>query len=238
MINFEDVVIGYKKALFQVDIPHLETGNTIALIGANGSGKSTFLKTICQQIEPFSGTIQINNQMLDSYSKNELSKQLAFVPSRFPEISNITTYDFVGLGRTPYLTALGRLTTSDHAVVEHALKTLGLLKFSAKQITELSDGEKQLVAIARALAQETSIILLDEPTSFLDFRNKEKIISLLQKLSIETKKLIVFSSHDLETLIRSQIQKIGISLSAADAAIPKLELVTEVDLNKVVDMYY
>lgn len=196
MIQLNDVEIGYKKSMLTIDFKELETGKAYALIGANGSGKSTFLKTIAGQILTVKGELLIQGKSLSSLHPMNRAKLVAFVPSRFPEIANMRTYDFIGLGRTPYLNALGRLTEKDKQMVNTSIQELNIEHLEQKMISELSDGEKQLCAIARAICQETPIILLDEPTSFLDYKNKkivlEKIIQLAEK------RCVIFSSHDLE----------------------------------------
>lgn len=198
MIRFEKVKIGYKEALLKVSFNLLEKGNAYALIGANGSGKSTFLKSVCGQISAFSGEIYLSNRNCSTLSANEKSKIVAFVPSRFPSVSNMRVYDFVGLGRTPYLNALGRLSENDKKHVEASMDELKIQHLGQKMVSELSDGEKQLCSIARAICQETPIVLLDEPTSFLDYRNKLIVLEKINLLASQSQKCVIFSSHDLD----------------------------------------
>lgn len=198
MIRFEKVKIGYKEALLKVNFNLLEKGNAYALIGANGSGKSTFLKSVCGQISAFSGEIYLSDRNCSTLSANEKSKIVAFVPSRFPSVSNMRVYDFVGLGRTPYLNALGRLSENDKKHVEASMDELKIKHLGQKMVSELSDGEKQLCSIARAICQETPIVLLDEPTSFLDYRNKLIVLEKINLLASQSQKCVIFSSHDLD----------------------------------------
>lgn len=211
MIAFKQLEIGYHQPLAQVTIEMLEKGKVYALIGSNGSGKSTFLKTLCGQIKPFSGNIVIDNQFIASLSKEQLSKKIAFVPSRFPEIEFTTVKDFVLLGRTPYLNNRGIVTKQDLEYVDGILTRLNIQHLATKYTNELSDGERQMCAVARALAQQTPIILLDEPSSFLDYKNKRRLIELLLQIAQEMNLLILFSSHDVETIVQFDIQLLGLS---------------------------
>lgn len=213
MIAFKQLEIGYHQPLAQVTIEMLEKGKVYALIGSNGSGKSTFLKTLCGQIKPFSGNIVIDNQFIASLSKEQLSKKIAFVPSRFPEIEFTTVKDFVLLGRTPYLNNRGIVTKQDLEYVDGILTRLNIQHLATKYTNELSDGERQMCAVARALAQQTPIILLDEPSSFLDYKNKRRLIELLLQIAQEMNLLILFSSHDVETIVQFDIQLLGLSSS-------------------------
>lgn len=196
MIQLNAVEIGYASSLLKIAFNTLEIGMAYALIGANGSGKSTFLKTIAGQVSPIKGEILIQGQSFSNLHPNNRAKLVAFVPSRFPEIANMRTIDFIGLGRTPYLNALGRLTEKDKQMVNASIQELNIEHLEQKMISELSDGEKQLCAIARAICQETPIILLDEPTSFLDYKNKR--IVLEKMIQLAEKRCVIFSSHDLE----------------------------------------
>jgi iron complex transport system ATP-binding protein len=211
VIAFKQLEIGYHQPLAQVTIEMLEKGKVYALIGSNGSGKSTFLKTLCGQIKPFSGNIVIDNQFIASLSKEQLSKKIAFVPSRFPEIEFTTVKDFVLLGRTPYLNNRGIVTKQDLEYVDGILTRLNIQHLATKYTNELSDGERQMCAVARALAQQTPIILLDEPSSFLDYKNKRRLIELLLQIAKEMNLLILFSSHDVETIVQFDIQLLGLS---------------------------
>lgn len=200
MIRFENVVLGYKEPLLKVEIQSLEKGEAYALIGANGSGKSTFLKSISGQLPTVSGNIFIAEENTLNLSMLEKSRIVAFVPSRFPEIPMMKVAEFIGLGRTPYLNALGRLRPEDIIAIEEAATTLTIQHLIHKYVHQLSDGEKQLCGIARALCQDTSIILLDEPTSFLDYRNKRIVLDKIKQLS--KNHCVIFSSHDLEMVTK------------------------------------
>lgn len=222
MIEFIDTKIGYNKQLLEIDFNILNTNKAYALVGRNGSGKSTFLKTLAGLIPTFSGEIRIANKQLNHLSTLEKAKQIAFVPSRFPTIGQMTVSDFVGLGRTPYLNAFGRLQTSDKEIVNHAIEVLRIGELSSKFTSEISDGERQLCAIAQAICQTTSVILLDEPTNFLDYKNRGMIVERLNELANQFSKCIVYSSHDIDLVVaqntcliyaNSSKQQLGLSSS-------------------------
>lgn len=229
MIEFNNVQIGYNQPLLSVAIDCLEKGKSYALIGPNGSGKSTFLKTITGQLPIIAGSISIEGKLALELNTLDRSKLISFVPSRFPEISNMTVFDFIGLGRTPYLNALGRLRETDVAVINSSIKQLEIERLSTKFIQELSDGEKQLCAIARAICQETPIIILDEPTSFLDYKNKLIVLNKLLELSAKLNKCVLFSSHDLE-----MVHKTTRNFLLINEKNKAIELKSEIDLEEII----
>lgn len=198
MIQFENIEIGYKTTLFSVDSLELKSGNAYVLVGKNGAGKSTFFKTITKEISARKGKIFLNNQDLGSIGKVEISKLISFVPSRFPILDFVSTEEYLGLGRTPHINWIGKFKSTDKNTVDSVIEKLGIERLRKKFTSDLSDGERQLVAIGRSLVQETPIILLDEPTSFLDYQNKQKIVQLIRSIAQEQNKLILFSSHDIE----------------------------------------
>lgn len=234
MIRFENVVLGYKEPLLKVEIQSLEKGEAYALIGANGSGKSTFLKSISGQLPTVSGNIFIAEENTLNLSMLEKSRIVAFVPSRFPEIPMMKVAEFIGLGRTPYLNALGRLRPEDIIAIEEAATTLTIQHLIHKYVHQLSDGEKQLCGIARALCQDTSIILLDEPTSFLDYRNKMVVLDKINLLATQSGKCIVYSSHDLD-LVTENCQKV-IYTNTVQHQVSLIE--TSFDKNRLIELAF
>jgi iron complex transport system ATP-binding protein len=199
MIELKNIVIGRGKALFRVENLTLQPGKLYALIGANGSGKSTFLQTLNTQIKPYSGEIFLNNKNLNLYSVSELSHSIAFVNSDFKGLSGLTILQYVLLGRTPYLGFYGNHSQKDIEICLKAIEDVGISAIKDQYTDKISDGQRQLASIARAIAQETPFIILDEPTTFLDNRNKKIVIDIIQKLSSEGK-MIVFSTHDLNAV--------------------------------------
>jgi iron complex transport system ATP-binding protein len=204
MIAFEDICVGYDKELFRVDNMQLETGTVYALVGSNGSGKSTFFKSLLGQIPFLSGKVLLNNEELSFNNPVERSKLLAFVESSFSGVEFLTVEDLILLGRTPYIGSIGRYSESDRAVLEETIQLFELEAFRKLATDKLSDGERQIVAIARAIAQETQVILLDEPTAFLDYGNKKRILDLLISIAKEKNKTIILSTHDIDLSLEAK----------------------------------
>ncbi len=202
VISIENLSIAYKfkkriKTIKKNINLRANEGELIALIGANGVGKSTFLRTISSLQKHFFGKIKIFNKEINKYSNIEMSKKLSFVSTEIINVNNLKVKDLVALGRFPYTNFIGKLKEKDKFKINSALEITGMKNFADKYINEISDGERQKVMIAKTLAQDTDIIILDEPTAFLDVENKYEIISILKKLSEENNKTIIFSSHDL-----------------------------------------
>ena len=232
MIEFKDVTIGYAKPLAAITFQKLSAGSMYALIGSNGSGKSTFLKTICGQQKAVNGTITINEKPISEMNRRELANTVAFVPSKFPEADFMSVIDFISLGRTPYINNIGRLNDLDKMVVEQVIAQIQIKHLASKNTNQLSDGERQLCAVARALVQQTPVILLDEPTGFLDYRNKRRLLELLIKLTKELNIIVLFSTHDIESIRQFDIQLIGITtdsksnqMEAIDKSLPFEEMI-------------
>ncbi|MBD3723424.1 MAG: ABC transporter ATP-binding protein [Flavobacteriaceae bacterium] len=207
ILNIKDLTIGYQKGKSQTVTQSninlsLDKGKLVALIGKNGIGKSTFLKTITRIIEPISGTIQLNNKNLNQYSVIELAQEMSLVLTETLPPSNLTIYEIVALGRQPYTNWIGSLTEEDQDKIKHAIELTEISEYCNKRYYEVSDGQLQKAMIARALAQDTSIIILDEPTTHLDLVHKITLLKLLQKLTHETRKTILYSTHDLDLAIQ------------------------------------
>lgn len=198
MIVLKDCTIGYSKTLFSIDELQLVKGEIYALIGSNGSGKSTFFATLTKQLKPLSGSIEIDNKVLQNLSRKDLAQQISFVESTASLPDFLTVKDYLSLGRMPYTNTFGRLSTTDENQIDKIVKRLAIEQFLTTFMLNLSDGERQIMAIGRALVQDTPIILLDEPTAFLDYGNRKKIIQLLRKIATKENKCILFSSHDIE----------------------------------------
>jgi iron complex transport system ATP-binding protein len=205
MIRFNKAQIGYQKPLLYIDQMELNSGEIHVLIGANGKGKTTLLKSINGLQVLFSGEIELDHKLTSALNHKDLSNLVAFVSSKFDGIEHLKVYDYIALGRTPYTNLFGRLSAQDHTQIASAIKTLGIDYLSDKLTTEISDGERQLCAIARALAQETPIITLDEPTAFLDYANRVKVLTMLKSLALEQQKCIVLSSHDIDICIEMNL---------------------------------
>lgn len=180
----------------------LEKGKLIGLIGANGIGKSTLLRTLTNVQNPLNGSIEINQKNIIEYSAVDLAKVLSLVLTEQIASKNLSVFELTALGRQPYTNWVGNLSVNDIEVVNNALKQTNLLDLKHKKCFELSDGQLQKVMIARALAQDTDLIILDEPTTHLDMYHKAYILKLLQKLAKETNKTILFSSHEIDLAIQ------------------------------------
>ena len=201
MIDLKDIKIGYDKSLFSIDKIQLEKGQLYALIGANGKGKTTFLKTLVGEINPFKGEVIIDQLSQTKLSRIEKAKKVAFVTSKQQEVEFLKVIDFIRLGRTPYTNLFGKLTIQDEEIVEKVISQLNIDHLSHLFTNQISDGEKQLVAIAKSLAQETEIIILDEPTAFLDYSNRMIVLNLLKQVAENYQKCILFSSHDIDSVL-------------------------------------
>jgi iron complex transport system ATP-binding protein len=203
MIHFEGAHIGHTHTLFHIPEVKLEVGEVYILVGRNGAGKSTLLNAIVGQQALQSGRIHIDGQAIHSLRPEALSRKIAFVRAQFPQVEYLEVSQYIALGRTPYTNALGRLSGDDLHQVDAAIAALEIERLRGKYTAVLSDGERQLVAIARAVAQNTPVILLDEPTAFLDYPNKQAVLSLLQKIAREQQKCILLSSHDIDLSIEA-----------------------------------
>lgn len=202
MITTNNLHIGYGQKLLEVDALDLSAGVYI-LIGKNGSGKSTFLKTITGVLPPISGSVSLNGHAIHSFSGIDRPKHIAFVQTQFPVVDFLRVSEYLALGRSPHTAFFGKLSEQDVSIVDDALETLGIKHLADRFTNELSDGERQMVAIARTFAQQTAIIALDEPTAFLDYKNKSEIIEKLMELGKSHGRCIVLSSHDLDQSIAS-----------------------------------
>ena len=177
-------------------------GELTCLLGPNGAGKSTLLRTLSAFLPPVSGDIIIMGRNLHDYSDKELAKVIGVVLTEKTDLRNMTVEDLVGLGRSPYTGFWGTLQEHDRQTVSEAIEMVGITALKDRMVQTLSDGERQKVMIAKALAQETPVIFLDEPTAFLDFPSKVEIMQLLHNLSRSTGKTIFLSTHDLELALQ------------------------------------
>lgn len=194
-MQFKNLTIGYRLGSKGENVVAsklsgtLECGQLTCLLGRNGTGKSTLLRTLA-------GLQEAGDKRQEARDKNK--QEVAVVLTTPLDVRNLTVEEVVGLGRTPYTNFWGTLRSEDHAVVEESMCLVGISSLSDKKIQVLSDGERQKVMIAKALAQQTPIIILDEPTAFLDYPSKHDIMNLLQLLAHERGKAILLSTHDVE----------------------------------------
>jgi iron complex transport system ATP-binding protein len=175
----------------------------VCLLGPNGSGKSTLIKTLAGVLPALSGTIALEGLNMTQISNVLLAQKRSMVLTENIKADHLNVEGLVAMGRIPYTGWLGKLNTEDKRIIENTLVIFGLSDFKNRTFNNLSDGEKQKVLIARAFAQQTPIIFLDEPTAFLDIPNKMEIMQLLKKLSAEENRSIIISTHDLELATQS-----------------------------------
>ena len=217
MISLQHLTVGYgglralearlgakasEKAVLSDINQTLRGGQMVCLLGANGVGKSTILRTLAGFLPPLSGKVLIDGRDLTSLSISERSKAVSVVLTERVEVPYMKVVDLVGMGRSPYTGFFGKLTKEDKAIVDEAIEMVGIGNLARRTIDTLSDGERQKALLAKALAQQTPIILLDEPTAFLDFHAKVSTLRLMLKLAHETNKIIFLSTHDVEMAIQ------------------------------------
>ena len=178
-------------------------GTLTCLIGHNGTGKSTLLRTIARLQPSIDGRVQIGSNDISTLKPTHLARMLSIVLTSRPDVRNMTVEELVALGRAPYTGFWGRLSADDRRIVRHSIESVGITAMAERRVCTLSDGEMQKVMIAKSLAQQTPVILLDEPTAFLDFPGKIDLMLLLQRLAHEERKTILLSTHDLETALQT-----------------------------------
>jgi len=194
----------FRRENFELSVSDFEfaTSKITAIVGPNGAGKTTFLKCISDLLHPSEGVIQIEGQDLRTLNESERARRLAFVPQEHTAAFNYSVRDFVLMGRTAYLPLWGTPSVRDLAIADEALAFVGFSPQADRSSFQLSSGERRLVLIARALAQRTEILVLDEPTTFLDPRHETEIMELTRRLSIEQKKTILVTLHNLDMAVR------------------------------------
>ena len=208
VITTSGLSIGYTQKGRKRNVVHdslqlqLYAGELTSLLGLNGAGKSTLLRTLCGFQPALEGEIRIKGRLLSAYSQEELSRIIGVVLTEKTNTGGITAEELVALGRHPYTGFFGRLKAEDKRIVAESLKVVGMAHKSAGYMSELSDGERQKVMIAKVLAQQCPVIILDEPTAFLDVTSRIETMSLLHHLATEQEKAILLSTHDLDLAIQ------------------------------------
>ena len=195
--------IGYRgQALMPPFDVTLHEGEAVALVGANGSGKTTLFKTLTGNLRPVEGSITLCGKPLASYKPLERAKLFSLVLTEKPDDLFLKVYDIVASGRYPHSGLMARLDASDEELIKEKLQITGVSHLIDRDFVSLSDGEKQKVMIAKALVQDTPIIYMDEPSAFLDYPSKVELLHLIARLAAEEHKTILYSSHDLELLMK------------------------------------
>ncbi|MCE7949276.1 MAG: ABC transporter ATP-binding protein [Chloroflexi bacterium CFX4] len=205
----ERLTVGYRsgraapKAVLADLTLRLNSGALVCLIGRNGAGKSTLMRTLAAVQKPLAGKVCVGAEDIHRLPISRLARLISVVLTERTQNSLLSVYEVAALGRLPYTDWTGRLSPHDQAMVAWALESVGALPLAERPISELSDGERQKVMIARALAQETPLIFLDEPTAFLDLPRRVEMMALLRRLAHATKRAVLLSTHDLDLALRS-----------------------------------
>lgn len=203
-LSLDNLSIGYGTRTVASGIKAtVKAGQLTCLIGENGVGKSTLLRTIAAFQPKLGGSISIDGKDISLYNGKELARLISVVLTNRPDTANLTAKETVELGRTPYTGFWGRLTGADRDIVEHSIRQAGVTSLADRRISTLSDGERQKVMIAKALAQQTPVIILDEPTAFLDYPSKVEIMLMLMRLSHVEGKTVFMSTHDIELAMQT-----------------------------------
>lgn len=203
VLHTDKLTIGYNgKALLPPINVSMNQGDIVAIAGPNGAGKTTLFKTLSANLKPIKGNITYFGKPLSKYTHAQRSSLFSLVLTEKPDDLFIKVFDIVAAGRYPHLGLMANLKEDDEQIIVESLKTAGIADLIDRNFVSLSDGEKQKVMIAKALVQDTPIIFMDEPAAFLDYPSKIELMSLMLKLSREKQKTILFSSHDLDLLLR------------------------------------
>jgi iron complex transport system ATP-binding protein len=216
ILSLDSLKIGYVTGKSEnILLPPLsasaDKGELIAVIGRNGIGKSTLLRTLTGLQKPLGGNIFYSGKNIRDYSRLELAQKVGYISTEIVKVSNMRVYDLVALGRFPHTNWIGKIEMKDHEKILDALKKTSMESYSRKLVSELSDGERQKSMIARILAQDTGIMIMDEPTAFLDVAGRYEVLHLMHLLSTNSDKTVIFSTHDLQMAI-SQSDKIWLIL--------------------------
>ena len=203
IIQAQNLDVGYSRnpVVSGINIEGMR-GQVICLLGPNGAGKTTILRTLSGLLAPIRGAVEVEGINIDEMKKKEIARKLSLVLTNSAELPLATVYELISMGRTPYTNLLGHLSDEDKRVIEEALETVGASSLRERFYSQLSDGEKQKVMIARALVQEPELIILDEPTSHLDIKHKIEVVRVLQKLSNERGITCILSLHDIDLALK------------------------------------
>lgn len=206
-ISISNGAFGYRKNNLITEILRdvsldFSAGDFVGIAGVNGSGKSTLLRTLCGLQPLLSGRIEIDGQALETIDSSSLAKKISIVLTEKISGFNLTLFDAVAAGQTPYTNFFNRLESSHLSIINKAIDDCGLAEHKHKALAELSDGLFQKTMIAKSIAQQTPIMLLDEPTAFLDFASKHELFITLRDLCANNHKCILVSSHDLELILK------------------------------------
>ena len=238
MIELRNISLKFgERTLMEGVSTRFSVGAMTALLGRNGTGKSTLLRAIASLGKVQDGEIWIDGREQSTMSSTELSRRVAFVNTERIDVEALTVHDLVAVGRSPYTDWMGRLKADDERIIEHSMQIAGVDKMASRMVSTLSDGECQRVMIARALAQDTPIILLDEPTAFLDLPNRYELCTLLGRLAHDEGKCIIFSTHELDIAL-----SLADSIALVDAPtlrhLPTSAMISSGNIERLFDSEY
>lgn len=202
VLRLENLSLGYDRIIYRDINGSAGYGQMVAVVGANGMGKSTLLRSVAGILKYHAGKIEIEGKSVEDYSSRDLSLKISYVPSQSPRTKNLSLFDMVSAGCYSRSNWLGVIGKEDNEFVRSAIKMVGLEQFTERDSSLLSDGEFQRAAIARSLVQNSTIMLLDEPTAFLDIANRITTVKLLKDIALRENKTIIFSTHDLLQAIK------------------------------------
>ena len=205
-IEVKDLDIGYKSPSLKLLLENinfgLKPGNLISVIGGNGVGKTTLLRTLAKLQNPLSGEVYIQNKLLKAITNTDLAKDISLVLTNPPASKSLSVYEFIALGRYPHTNWMGKLSDVDLQKITKAIEVTEVQDLLEYKCYQLSDGQYQRIAIARTIAQDTPIIILDEPTTHLDLYHRAYVLKLLQNLAKKHNKTILFSTHEIELALQ------------------------------------
>jgi len=226
--------IGYDDRLIVKDLNiAIPQGKITALVGANGSGKSTILKTMARLMNPSQGSVLLDGKSIHKQSTKEVAKQLAILPQNPTAPDGLTVAELVSYGRFPYQKGFGSMSKEDRSIVQWSIEATGMSEFGDRPVDQLSGGQRQRAWIAMALAQETDILFLDEPTTFLDMAHQLEVLHLLQKLNSSNNRTIVMVVHDLNHASRYAHHMIAIKSGLVVGEGSPVEVITPEIMRKV-----
>ncbi|MDR0842070.1 MAG: ABC transporter ATP-binding protein [Acidobacteriota bacterium] len=208
VLEIRTASIGYRQkgrpprvVVSDIDVS-LRVGQFVCLLGPNGAGKSTLIRTIAGRLSPISGEVFLGGKPLNSYSSRELARRMSLVFTHRATVGMMSAMTLVALGRHPFTNWMGRLSVRDEEATREAMAAVGIEELARRPVAELSDGERQKVMIARALAQEPQVMILDEATAFLDLPRRVELMHLLQRIASKNNRAVLLSTHDLDLALR------------------------------------
>lgn len=198
-VQTEDLSVGYHGKVLLSDIAlKVKKGEILVLIGPNGAGKSTIIKNIIREMNPISGNIYVKGRKISDFTSKEYAKTMSVVLTEKIKTEMMTCRDVVAMGRYPYTNYFGRLTKEDEVIVNESLKKVSALDIAENDFSQISDGQRQRIMLARAICQKPEVIVLDEPTSFLDIRHKIELLDILQDMAVKDNVAVIVSLHEIE----------------------------------------